>query len=135
MTAMLNKSGGFYRVKHSLQESHKQGDTICSPCINNREHLNRLIDTSIYLGFGHLKNLESYTAVFSKRQWPGLYKSLDDFIYRIKISIEQLTILTRIGAFRFTKHSKTELLSQAIFKLNASQSCLKSKIRNSSSQN
>src|SRR5690606_4821058 len=38
---------------------------------------------------------------------------------RVTISIEQLTILIRIGAFRFTQQTKTELLWLAIFKLNA----------------
>ena len=121
MTAVLNNGGGFYSVEHYLHEAKKQGATICAPCINTSEHPNRLIGTSIYLGFGYLKNLESYTVqrLLTERQWHGAYSSLDDFIDRVTISIEQLTILIRIDAFRFTKQSKTELLWQAIFKLNA----------------
>ena len=121
MTAVLNNGGGFYSVEHYLHEAHKQGATICSPCINNSEHPNRLIGTSIYLGFGYLKNLENYTVqrLLTERQWHGNYSSLDDFIDRVTISIEQLTVLIRIDAFRFTKQTKTELLWQAIFKLNA----------------
>ena len=121
MTAVLNNGGGFYSVEHYLHEAQKQGATICSPCINNSEHPNRLIGTSIYLGFGYLKNLENYTVqrLLTERQWHGEYTSLDDFIDRVTISIEQLTILIRIDAFRFTKHTKTELLWHAIFKLNA----------------
>lgn len=94
------------------------------PCINKSDHPNRLIGTSIYLGFGYLKNLETYTIqrIISERQLHGIYKSLDDFIDRLAISIEQLTILIRINAFRFTKKHKTELLWQAIFKLNANGS-------------
>ncbi|TXE10766.1 DNA polymerase III subunit alpha [Gelidibacter salicanalis] len=121
MTAVLNNGGGFYSVEHYLHEAQKQGATICAPCINNSDHPNRLIGTSIYLGFGYLKNLETFTVqrMLTERQLNGTYSSLDDFIDRVTISIEQLTILIRIDAFRFTQQSKTELLWQAIFKLNA----------------
>lgn len=121
MTAVLNNGGGFYSVEHYLHEAKQQGATICAPCINTSDHPNRLVGTSIYLGFGYLKNLEVYTIqrLLTERQLYGPYKSLDDFIDRVTISIEQLTLLIRINAFRFTKHSKTELLWHATFKLNA----------------
>ncbi|WP_243472785.1 DNA polymerase III subunit alpha [Winogradskyella sp. MH6] len=124
MTAVLNNGGGFYSTEHYLHEAKKQGANICLPCINKSDHPNRLIGTSIYLGFGYLKNLETYTIqrIISERQLHGIYKSLDDFIDRLAISIEQLTILIRINAFRFTKKHKTELLWQAIFKINANGS-------------
>ncbi|AUC81783.1 DNA polymerase III subunit alpha [Lacinutrix sp. Bg11-31] len=121
MTAVLNNGGGFYSAEHYFHEARQQGATICLPCVNRSDHPNRLIDTSIYLGFGYLKNLEAYTIkrLLTERQLNGLFKSLDDFIDRIVISIEQLTILIRIDAFRFTNKPKVELLWQAIFKLNA----------------
>ncbi|MFC0604285.1 DNA polymerase III subunit alpha [Winogradskyella pulchriflava] len=121
MTAVLNNGGGFYSAEHYLHEAKKQGAKICLPCINKSDHPNRLIGKSIYLGFGYLKNLETYNVqkIITERQLHGNYKSLDDFIDRIAISIEQLTILIRINAFRFTQKHKTELLWQAIFKLNA----------------
>ncbi|WP_040250211.1 DNA polymerase III subunit alpha [Psychroserpens mesophilus] len=121
MTAVLNNGGGFYSVEHYLHEAKKQGANICLPCINRSDHPNWLLGKSIYLGFGYLKNLESYTIqrLLTERQLHGKYKSLNDFIDRVLISIEQLTILIRVDAFRFTKQTKTELLWQAIFKLNA----------------
>jgi len=120
MTAVLNNGGGFYSAEHYLHEAKKQGADICLPCINNSDHPNRLIGKSLYLGFGYLKNLETYTVqrLLTERQLRGNYKSLDDFIDRVTISIEQLTILIRVDAFRFTKQTKTELQWQAIFKLN-----------------
>ncbi|WP_431107722.1 DNA polymerase III subunit alpha [Winogradskyella poriferorum] len=121
MTAVLNNGGGFYSTEHYLHEAKKQGAKICLPCINTSDHPNRLIGTSIYLGFGYLKNLETFTIqrIISERQLHGNYKSLDDFIDRVAISIEQLTLLIRINAFRFTNKRKTELLWHSIFKLNA----------------
>ena len=121
MTAVLNNGGGFYSAEHYLHEAKMQGANICLPCINNSDHPNRLIGTSIYLGFGYLRQLERFTIqrLLTERQLHGSYMSLDDFIDRVVISIEQLTILIRIDAFRFTKQRKTELLWKAIFKLNA----------------
>lgn len=121
MTAVLNNGGGFYSAEHYLHEAKKQGATLCLPCINHSDHPYRLIADSIYLGFGTVKSLEYYTIqrVLSERQLNGDYKSLDDFIDRVSISIEQLTLLIRIDAFRFTDQTKTELLWKAIFKLNA----------------
>ncbi|MEH6537599.1 MAG: DNA polymerase III subunit alpha [Psychroserpens sp.] len=121
MTAVLNNGGGFYSAEHYLHEAQKQGAIICLPCVNNSDHPNRLIGKSIYLGFGYLKNLETYTVqrLLTERQLHGSYNSLDDFIDRVAISIEQLTILIRVDAFRFAKLTKTELQWQAIFKLNA----------------
>jgi DNA polymerase-3 subunit alpha len=121
MTAVLNNGGGFYSTEHYLYEAKKNGATICLPCVNLSDHPNRLIDTSIYLGLGYLKQIDAYTMqrLLSERQVNGLYKSLNDFIDRIAISIEQITILIRIGAFRFTNESKSVLLWNAMFKLNA----------------
>lgn len=121
MTAVLNNGGGFYSTEHYLHEAKKQGATICLPCVNNGDHPNKLIGKRIYLGFGYLKRLESYTIqrLLTERQLYGNYESLDDFVDRVPISIEQLTILIRINAFRFTNENKTELLWKAIFKLNA----------------
>ena len=106
-------------MRHLLLHILLQNYNFCHS--NHSLHSNRLIGTSIYLGFDYLKNLESFTGqrILSERKLHGHYASLDDFIDRVTISIEQLTILIRIGAFRFTQQTKTELLWLAIFKLNA----------------
>ena len=45
----------------------------------------------------------------------GIFQDLRDFMKRIPISLEQLTILIRIDAFRFTRQNKKELLWDAHF--------------------
>ncbi len=121
MVAVLNNGGGFYSSEHYIQEARMCGGIIHIPCINNSDHANCIKGTHIFLGFGYLKNLEKYLVqrLLTERQLYGKYKSLDDFIDRVAVSLEQLTILIRIGAFRFTKKTKPELLWQATFKLNA----------------
>jgi len=123
MVAVLNNGGGFYSTEHYLHETRMCGGTIHAPCINRSEHPNCIYGKDIYLGLGYLRNLESLVIqrLLTERQLYGDYASLDDFIDRVAISLEQLTILIRIGAFRFTGMQKSELMWQAIFKLNATK--------------
>lgn len=124
MVAVLNNGGGFYSPAHYVHEAKMCGGNIKLPCINTSDHPNIIVGKDIYLGFGYLKSLENLTIkrILTERQLCGKFKSLDDFIERVIISIEQLTILIRIDAFRFTKRPKCELLWQAIFKLNRQKS-------------
>lgn len=123
MVAVLNNGGGFYNAEHYIHEAKMCGGVINAPCINNSHHPNIIKGKEIYLGFGYLKSLEvlAIKRFLTERNFNGAYKSLDDFIDRVVISIEQITILIRIDAFRFTNRSKTELLWEAIFKLNVSR--------------
>ncbi|PWH86948.1 DNA polymerase III subunit alpha [Brumimicrobium oceani] len=123
MVAVLNNGGGFYSVEHYIHEAKMRGAKIELPCINNSEHVNRVIGKTIYLGFGYLKSLEQLVIqrILNERQVYGKFKSLDDFMDRVSISIEQITILIRINAFRFVSTPKTELLWKATFRLNATK--------------
>ncbi|MCK0157268.1 DNA polymerase III subunit alpha [Cellulophaga sp. F20128] len=121
MVAVLNNGGGFYSAEHYIHEARMWGATIHPPCINLSDHHNTIKGKHIYLGFGYLKNLEHLVVqrLLTERQLYGAFTSFDDFIDRVIISIEQLSILIRIGAFAFTGIPKNKLHWQAIFKLNA----------------
>ena len=123
MVAVLNNGGGFYSPAHYIHEAKMCGGIIEPPCINTSDHPTTIKDTTLFLGFGYLKNLESLVVqrILNERQLHGLFRSFEDFIDRVVISIEQLTILVRIGAFRFTGVPKTALLWHAIFKVNAAK--------------
>jgi DNA polymerase-3 subunit alpha len=123
MVAVLNNGGGFYSAAHYIHEAKMKGAIIELPCINKSNHPNIVIGKTIYLGLGYLKSLDYLVVqrLLTERQLYGDFTSLDNFIDRMAISIEQLTILIRIDAFRFTQKSKTELLWQATFKLNATK--------------
>jgi DNA polymerase-3 subunit alpha len=43
----------------------------------------------------------------------GIFNSMEDFIDRVPIAIEQMRLLIRVGAFNFTGKNKKELLWQA----------------------
>lgn len=123
MTAVLNNGGGFYTAEHYIHEAKMCGATIELPCINQSDHANRVEGKTIYLGFGYLKSLEQLVIqrILNERQLYGCFHSLDNFLERVVISIEQLTILIRMDAFRFTNKPKISLLWQATFRLNASK--------------
>ncbi|MDT0643868.1 DNA polymerase III subunit alpha [Zunongwangia sp. F363] len=123
MVAALNNGGGFYTVETYLQEIRKCGGTIHAPCINKSDHPNTIYGNDIYLGLGYIKELETKVVqqILENRQFFGNFKSLDDFIDRVHISVEQLSILLKINAFRFTGLDKYHLLWKAHFKLSKSK--------------
>jgi len=51
--------------------------------------------------------------ILKERKLNGKFTSLEDFLDRVPVSIEQISILIRINAFRFTGVNKHELLWQA----------------------
>jgi error-prone DNA polymerase len=112
MVAVINNFGGFYQTWVYVNEAHRWGATICLPCINNSNYLTCIKGTNIYLGFVHLQNLEKQMAqtIEEERRRNGNYRDLEDFISRVPAGLEQLVILIRIEAFRFTGKSKKELL-------------------------
>jgi DNA polymerase III alpha subunit len=69
----------------------------------------------ISIGFIHLQNLEQQAAhmIIEERQEHGDYGSLEDFLERVPVGLEQVIILIRISALRFTGKNKKELLWDA----------------------
>lgn len=115
MVAVLNNFGGFYQRKVYINEARMAGATINLPCVNKSEFNTSIYDSDIYLGFDSLLNLEEKLAknIVEERKTNGVYTSLDNFLLRTGASLEQLVILIRVGALRFTKASKKELLWKA----------------------
>jgi DNA polymerase-3 subunit alpha len=99
------------------------GGTIHPPCINRSENACCIKGKDIFLGLGFLKDLESAVVqrLVAERRVNGAFSSLNDFMDRVAIGIEQLAILVRIGAFRFTGQPKAGLLWAAIFKIKANR--------------
>jgi DNA polymerase-3 subunit alpha len=113
--AVLNNGGGFYRSEFYIHDARMMGATIHPPCINNSVAVNRIYGSHIYLGMMYLRDLESRVMerIIKERYKNGAFTSLEDFLDRVFISMEQLAILIRIDAFRFTEINKHELLWKA----------------------
>lgn len=112
MVGVINNFGGFYKTEFYVHEARMCGATIHPPCINSSEYVTSIVADDIYLGFIHLSGLEKTVGnkIVVERNEHGDYKSLEDFTKRVSIELEQLRILIRIGAFRFTGRTKKQLL-------------------------
>jgi len=112
MVAVINNFGGFYATEYYFHEARMLGGSVHAPCINHSRQQTTLYGKRIYIGFGHLHKLEQQVGerIIRERDAGGNFKSLVDFLHRVDISSEQLDILIRIGAFRFTGKSKYELM-------------------------
>ena len=119
MTAVLNNGGGFYNVQTYINEIKKCGGIVEPPCMNNSDYQNIIKGRVVYLGYGMIKSLEKLTVqrLLSERQVYGAFKSLNDFLDRVKISLEQLMLLIRLDAFRLTSMNKHEVAWQAHLRL------------------
>ena len=120
MVATINNFGGFYRTELYVNEARLHGGIIEAPCINNSLRETFISGKTIYLGFMFLRDLEQKTiqSLVAERQQHGRFRSLDDFIDRVPVSVEQVSILIKINAFRFTGANKRELLWEAHLKIN-----------------
>ena len=120
MVATINNFGGFYRTELYVHEARMHGGIINPPCINKSYTQAVIYGNQIFIGFMFLQSFESKSSkrIIQEREKNGLFKSLDDFIDRVPISLEQLVILIKINAFRFTRVNKRELLWEAHMKVN-----------------
>lgn len=114
-TAVINNFGGFYATRVYVNEAQKCGAKVFPPCVNNSLSQTSIKGSDIYLGFAHVQHLEaSYQhGIPLERDLNGPYKSLADFVARNRIKLTQLSVLIRVGAFRFTGKSKKSLLWEA----------------------
>ncbi|QTN38342.1 DNA polymerase III subunit alpha [Cryomorphaceae bacterium] len=124
MVGVINNFGGFYRTEFYVHEARMGGAEICAPCVNRSQHATTIYDRSLFLGFQHMKSLEQRVIrqLLAERSMGGAYRDLEDFLKRISISLEQLRLLVRVGAFRFTGKTKKELLWEAHMHLSKGKS-------------
>ncbi|HUR09849.1 MAG TPA: DNA polymerase III subunit alpha [Flavitalea sp.] len=117
MVAVINNFGGFYKTEVYVHELKKTGARVFPPCVNASDHLTTIQGRDVYLGFIHVLGLEDKITetLLDERNRHGSYLHLQDFIERTRITLEQLNLLVRTGALRFTGRSKKELLWEANF--------------------
>ncbi len=114
ITAVINNFGGYYHSWVYFNEARVLGAKLELPCINNSHYKTRLIDETIFIGFIHVQSLEKKLAyhISKEREQNGIFVDIADFVDRVQVSLEQMILLIRIAAFRFTILPKAELLWQ-----------------------
>ena len=117
IVATINNGGGFYRKELYVHEARMHGAQIEAPCVNHSENITVIGGKVIYLGLNLIEHLDTETIrkIMVERFTNGKYHDLRDFMKRVPVSLEQLSILLRINAFRFTGKNKKELLWDAHF--------------------
>jgi DNA-directed DNA polymerase III PolC len=123
MVAVINNFGGFYKTWVYVHEARRSGATIQLPCINKSNYKTTIYGSDIYLGFIHIMSLESNLAMAIEvnRNSEGEFSGMSDFIARLNPGLEQMILLIRTGAFRFTGKKKAILLWEAHMMMNKSK--------------
>ena len=122
MVAVINNFGGFYRTWVYVHEARRFGATIQLPCVNKSNYKTTIYGTDIYLGFIHIMSIEYKLAqtIEEIRCAEGPFTDLNDFVTRVNPGLEQVILLIRAGAFRFTGKKKAVLLWEAHMMINKS---------------
>jgi DNA polymerase-3 subunit alpha len=117
IVGVINNFGGFYSTEFYVHELRMQGAKIEAPHLNESDYLTKITGTTVYLGWIHLKHLEKRTIerLLQERHGQGPFLGLEDFVRRVACGLEQLLILIRIHAFRFTGKPKQQLLWETHF--------------------
>jgi DNA polymerase-3 subunit alpha len=112
MVAVINNGGGFYGIEFYVHEARMCGANIHAPDINTSELLTCIYGQDIYLGLNLISELEKNTiaTILNERNRNGNFLSLEDFSNRVSVSLEQIILLIRVNAFRFTGRTKQQLL-------------------------
>lgn len=123
MVAVINNFGGFYPAWLYFNEAKRLGAKLHLPDINHSLLLTTLYGKDVYMGFIHIQNFDKSLAqqIVQERKNNGSYRDLADFVHRIGIAIENLLLLIRINAFRFTGKEKSVLMWEAHTLLKKSQ--------------
>jgi error-prone DNA polymerase len=110
--AVINNFGGFYSRELYFYELMRSGARVHRPCINNSDYYTNIRGQDVYTGFIHIKGLEQAFAerLLAARDRSGPYTGLPDLVERTASTPEQLDLLIRTGALRFTGKNKKELL-------------------------
>ncbi len=119
LVATINNGGGFYGIETYINEARLHGACIEPPCINRSERETCLYGKHVFLGFNLMKGLGEKLVLgfLEERERQGTFSSLQNFLDRVEISLEQLILLIRINAFRQINPDKKKLLWEAHFLL------------------
>lgn len=103
----LHKATGHGLPATGWAESSHASSRAAQPLVHGPQPAAR-----IYLGLSNIKGLESGAVelILHERRRNGAFTDLEDLLRRVPLGQEQVRILARVGALRFTGRSKPQLL-------------------------
>jgi len=115
ISSVINNQGGYYSTAVYVWEGVRMGLKFHLPSINKSHYNYAGKGSTIQIGFLAIKNMSKEFAdnIVEERKANGLYKSLADFLVRLKPGPEETTSLIKCGAmdcFGLTRPSLLRLL-------------------------
>ncbi|HMI38777.1 MAG TPA: DNA polymerase III subunit alpha [Nitrospiraceae bacterium] len=101
IAAVVSNQGGYYSAFAYLSEGRRMGLTILPPDINMSEWAYTGLGQAVRVGFMQIKSLQENVAkgIVTERQVHGPYRSLHDFLDRVKLETAQASLLIKAGCF------------------------------------
>lgn len=108
--AVINNFGGFYRTEFYVHAARMCGADVQAPCVNHSHFLTKIEGHTLWLGLGLVQSLEHKVIErIINQQSTGPFEDLYNFKTRCEPGLEQMKILIRIGALRFTGKTRRAL--------------------------
>lgn len=101
IAAVVSNQGGYYSTFAYLSEGRRMGLTILPPDINASEWGYTGSGKTVRVGLMQIKSLQEDFArrIITERQANGSFRSLRDFLDRVKPEMAQVTLLIKAGCF------------------------------------
>ncbi len=101
IAAVVSNQGGYYSAFAYLSEGRRMGLTILPPDINASVWGYTGSGTTVRVGFMQIKSLqeELVKELIAERKANGPYRSLTDFVTRVKPDLAQTKLLIKAGCF------------------------------------
>ena len=113
MAAVLNHHWGMYPKRVHLEEARRLGIRVLGPCVNRSAAEFTIEDGCIRIGLSQVKDLSERTiGAICKQRPEEPFRSLNDFLGRVKISEPKAESLILCGAFDFTGRIRPQLIWQ-----------------------
>ncbi|MDO9119559.1 MAG: DNA polymerase III subunit alpha [Nitrospira sp.] len=99
IAAVVSNQGGYYSTFAYLSEGWRMGLTILPPDINASDWAYTGSGRTVRVGFMQIRSLEEDFAkrIIAERQAHGSYRSLGDWLERVKPEVAQATLLIKAG--------------------------------------
>ena len=99
MAAVISNGGGYYHTRAYISEARRMGLEVAGPDINESEWAYIGKDKKIRVGLMQLKGIrqESIENVLGERKRSGPFRSLEDFLGRVRIPPADGSVLVRSG--------------------------------------
>jgi DNA-directed DNA polymerase III PolC len=101
IAAVVSNQGGYYSAYAYLSEGRRMGLTMLPPDINASDWAYSGSGKTVRVGLMQIRSLQQdlITRIGTERQTNGLYRSLSDFLHRVKPEMAQATLLIKAGCF------------------------------------